>query len=75
MVCSSCSKQRADIHTKKSKLIPGMTLFLCEECVKEKREPRFVIVLAARQQGWAVVKDHIKSKRYVGEDILGREIV
>lgn len=75
MVCSSCDKQKANLHTKKSRLMPGMTLYMCDECVKAKREPRYVIVLAARQHGVALIKDYIVGRRYVGDDILGREIL
>lgn len=75
MVCSSCDKQRANLSTKNSRLLPKMKLFLCEECIKAKREPRYVIILAARQFGVELVKDYVVGRRYVGEDILGREIL
>lgn len=82
MVCSSCDKQRANLSTKKSRLMPGMTLFMCEECIKAKREPRYVIVLSARDAlrvkdmvRFSLVGEYIRSRRYVGDDILGREIL
>jgi len=75
MVCSSCNKQKADLHTKKSRLITSMTLYLCGDCTKAKYEPRYVIILHGRQNGPMSVADYIKAHRYVGEDILAKEII
>lgn len=75
MVCSSCDKQRANLSTKNSRLLPKMKLYLCEECIKAKREPRYVIILAAREFGVSMITEYIVDKRYVGEDILGKEIL
>lgn len=75
MVCSSCDRQKANLSTKNSRLLPKMKLYLCEECIKAKREPRYVIILAAREFGVGLVSEYIISKRYIGDDILGREIL
>lgn len=75
MHCSSCDKPKADLHTKKSRLITNMTLYLCAECTKAKMEPRFVIVLYARQNGPMAVADYVKQRRYIGPDILAKEIL
>lgn len=74
MVCSSCDRQRADLHPRKSKLITSMTLLLCDECIKAKREPRFVIILHGRANGFESVSQYIRSHRYVGRDILAKEL-
>lgn len=75
MLCTSCDKQKADLHTKKSRLIANMTLYLCGDCTKAKMEPRFVIVMYGRQNGAMSVADYIKNRRYVGPDILAKEII
>jgi hypothetical protein len=75
MHCSSCDKPKNDLHTKKSRLITTMTLFLCGECTKAKMEPRFVIVLHGRQNGPMSVAEYVKNHRYVGPDILAKEII
>jgi protein-arginine kinase activator protein McsA len=75
MLCSSCGKQKADLHPKKSKLMTGMTLFLCPACTKAKMEPRFLIILYGRSNGAESVSDYIKNHRYVGADILAKELI
>lgn len=75
MLCTSCDKQKADLHTKKSRLITNMTLYLCGDCTKAKMEPRFVIVMYGRQNGAMSVAEYIKNRRYVGPDILAKEII
>lgn len=74
MICSSCGKHRAELHPKKSRLM-DMTLLLCNECSKKKMEPRYVIVLYGRSNGFDSVADYIKNRRYVGEDIRADEFV
>lgn len=75
MVCSSCKKQKAELHPRKSRLMPGMTLYLCNDCAKAKMEPRYVIVLYGRSHGAESVSEYIRNHRYVGEPILARELV
>lgn len=75
MVCQSCGKQRNELHPKRSRLMAGMTLVLCNECIKAKMEPRFLIILVGRQEGPAKVAEYIKNHRYVGREITARELV
>lgn len=77
MICSVCGKQKDvnELRGKRSKLMPGMKLTLCNECHKEKREPRYVIVLYGRANGMESVSDYITKKRYVGSDILATELI
>lgn len=75
MVCSSCNKQKAELHPRKSKLITGMNLYLCDGCTRAKMEPRFAIILCARSNGPESVTDYIKNRRYFGEEISAKEIV
>lgn len=76
MPCSSCGKPKADLHTQKSRLIPSMSLFLCTECRRAKMEPRYVIVLAGRMPGgYKRVAEYIINHRYIGQDILAKEIL
>lgn len=75
VVCSSCKKQRAELHPKKSKLMTGMTLLLCDACTKAKMEPRFVIILYGRSNGAESVSDYIRNHRYVGEEIRAKELI
>lgn len=51
-------------------------MFLCNECFEAKREPRFLIVLLARQDGGlTTVKDYIRNQRYFGDKIRAEELV
>lgn len=75
--CTVCKRHRANLRARKSKLMPGMSMFLCNECFDAKREPRFAVIMVARdpQQGLAVVRDYIRNHRYYGEKIRAEELV
>lgn len=73
MTCSSCNKQKIELHAKKSKLLPNLSLYMCSSCIEKKFEPRFTIVLAARNG--IDVYDYVWNRRYYGDDILGKEIL
>lgn len=75
MVCQSCGAQRNEIHARPSRLMAGMTLLLCNECIELKREPRFMIILVGRRDGHQKVLDYIKNRRYVGKEITAKELM
>jgi hypothetical protein len=58
---------------KNSKLMPGTRLFLCDECIG--MEPRYLIVIFARQNGLGAVASYISKRRYRGEEIMAKELV
>lgn len=75
MICSCCSKQKAELHAKDSRLNKGQILNLCNECIKFKREPRYLVILHAQRFGPESVTEYIKYRRYSGKDILASELV
>lgn len=78
LTCTVCRKHRANLRARKSKLMPGMpTMFLCTECFDAKREPRFAVIMVARdpEQGVATVRDYIRHHRYYGDKITADELV
>lgn len=75
MLCYSCGKQKNELQTKKSSLMEGIQLFMCQICIDSKYEPRWVIILAARQKGPTVVRNHIIKHLYVGKTISGEELI
>jgi len=75
MNCYSCNKQKAYLEPCKSALLSGINLFLCATCVEEKLEPRWVIILAGRQNGAEYVRDYIIKRRYVGNTISAEELI
>ena len=75
MLCYSCGKQKSELNMKKSTLLPGINLMMCSTCIESKFEPRWVIILAARQNGAGSVRDFIIKKRYFGKDILGSDLI
>jgi hypothetical protein len=75
VVCSVCSGHREQLHPKKSKLLKTVTLFLCNDCLKNNREPRYLIILVGRTRGPAAVLDYVKHHRYAGEPILAKELI
>jgi hypothetical protein len=75
MLCYSCGKQKNELQPKKSDIMSGITIFMCETCIEAKFEPRWVIVLAGRQKGPEVVRDYIIKRRYVGRVIDAEELI
>lgn len=74
MICSVCKKNKNNLMTKKSVLMPGVDLILCGECSDKKREPRYLIVLAGRSGKIDLIKPFLKNSRYCGEKISAAEI-
>lgn len=75
VVCSVCSGHREQLHAKKSKLLKTVTLYLCNECLKGNKEPRYLIILVGRTKGPLSVLDYVKHHRYAGEPILAKELL
>lgn len=73
--CYSCSKVKNKLSVKKSSLFPILNLLMCETCINAKYEPRWVIILAGRQNGMDAVRDFVIKKRYVGNDISASELL
>lgn len=75
IVCTVCQKHKNELRPRKSKLMVGMQMFLCNECFAGKREPRFAIILVGRSEGLAAVEEQLRLHRYVGEEILAVDLV
>lgn len=75
VVCSVCSGHREQLHPKKSRLLKTVTLYLCNDCLKGNREPRWLIIMIGRAKGPAAVLDYVKHHRYAGEAILAKELM
>lgn len=73
--CTVCRKQKNELKPRKSKLIDGMQMFLCNDCFNAKREPRYAVVLIGRRDGLDAVKDYLVSHRYVGDEILASDLI
>jgi len=75
MLCFSCSKQKDQLHPCQSAILEGVSLFMCQTCIDDKFEPRWVIILAGRQKGADYVRDYIIKHRYFGRPISAEEII
>ena len=77
--CTVCRKHKANLRPRKSRLMPGMpVMFLCGECFEAKREPRFAVILVARDKnngGLEIVRDYIRHHRYYGDKIRAEELI
>jgi len=72
--CYSCNKTKNKLNLKKSTLL-NINLFLCQTCIDEKLEPRWVVLIAGRQLGHESVKDFIQKRRYLGAEITASELL
>lgn len=74
ILCYSCNKTKNKLNVKRSGLI-SINLLMCETCIAAKFEPRWVIILAARQSTPDVVKEYIIKRRYLGNEIAASELL
>lgn len=75
MLCFSCGKSRNELQQKKSDILDGVVLLMCQVCIDAKFEPRWVIILAGRQKGSELVRDFVVKRRYIGRTILAEELI
>jgi len=75
MICYSCGKQKNELQPKKSSIMEGIQLFMCETCLEAKFEPRWVIILGGRQKGPAAVREYVVKRLYVGKIITAEELI
>lgn len=74
ILCYSCNKTKSQLQVKRSTLLP-INLLMCETCIISKFEPRWLIILAGRQNGSEFVRDFVIKKRYIGNDISASELL
>lgn len=76
MICTVCKKHRQTLRPRKSKLTGG-PMVLCNSCFEGKLEPRWAVILVARdpKRGLVEVRDYIRNHRYVGDKIAAEEIL
>lgn len=72
--CYSCNKNKNKLNLRKSTLIP-MNLLICDTCISNKFEPRWVIILSGRQNGSEHVREFIVKRRYIGVEISASELL
>jgi len=75
MLCYSCNKSKVELHPKKSDILKGVQLFMCQSCIDSKYEPRWCVVLGGRQNGAESVRDYVIKHRYVGSNIAADELI
>jgi len=74
ILCYSCNKTKNKLNVRKSTLLP-INLLMCETCINSKFEPRWVIILAGRQNTMDYVRDFILKRRYIGNEITASELI
>ncbi len=75
MLCYSCSKPKNELQTKKSAIMGGVQLLMCQSCIDAKYEPRWVIILTGRQNGPETVREYIIKHLYIGKTITAEELI
>lgn len=74
ILCYSCNKSKNKLNVRRSILLP-INLFLCQTCIDDKLEPRWVILIAGRQNGHDSVKEFVQKKKYIGSEITAAELL
>lgn len=74
MICPACNEDK-ELFPATFNLFPGWDRYKCQECIDNRIEPRFTIVLAALLKSSADYMDVITEHRYYGEPIQADEIL
>jgi hypothetical protein len=74
ILCYSCNKTKNQLNVRKSSLLP-ISLLMCETCIASKFEPRWLVIIAGRQNGAEAVREFILKKKYIGTDISASELL
>jgi hypothetical protein len=74
ILCYCCNKTKNELNVKRSSLLP-ISLLMCDTCISSKFEPRWVVILAGRQDGAEAVRDFVLKKRYCGNEISASELL
>lgn len=72
LVCDSCGEQRFNLTSAQSRLLTSMTFNLCNGCKDSGKEPRWLVVLAARNG--QDVTHWLSNQLYEGEMILQEDL-
>lgn len=73
--CDSCSMSLS-LVLQESVVMPGFFMYLCELCVSNRMEPRWLILSSVKSIGMNnATKKVIKDKRYNGEKITADEVL
>lgn len=75
MNCSCCGKQKHSLTTRRSKLKKSQELYMCQDCIINEYEPRWLIIIVGRTLGMPAVSKYITRKLYPGEKILAEDLV
>lgn len=75
MICTVCQKHKNQLRPRKSKLNPGMQMYLCNECFANKYEPRWLVILVGQDEGATAVQEYLLNHKYVGEEIPAADLV
>ena len=75
MICYACGKQKNELQPKQSDILKGVQLFMCQICIDSKHEPRWVIILAGRQNGPESVRNYVIKRLYSGKPISAEELI
>jgi hypothetical protein len=73
LICESCSQPKNALKRVPSQLI-AKQLIMCDECIKFKYEPRYVVALACIA-GNEDAHVFVKNNRYVGQPLELREVL
>ena len=75
MICSTCKQHKNELTPRRSAIDRKTMLYLCSKWLDEKMEPRYLIIIHGKAQGFEAVSPWIKKRRYIGEEILASELV
>lgn len=74
MNCQGCGAARNKLKIIQSQTLRNKKFNMCSDCISNKIEPRWAIILSARSFGIDHVLDLVNNRQYKGADISVHDI-
>lgn len=74
MICQACKEPKRSLKAQRSELLSSFIVSRCQSCINADRQPRWLIIMAAKSHGPEHVAKYVEERLYKGEDITLREI-
>lgn len=75
--CTICQLPKFQLFQMNSKILPELTMLVCQTCKDAGMEPRWAIVIVGRTNVQLVAKylDTTNGQKYPGEEIKAKELI